>query len=97
MGQVGTAFAARTEHAWLRSVGVFSNRLLLWGIAFELALAATIIYLPPLQDLLDTAARSPTMVASRSRSHSSCGAPTSSGATSSDDVTERLRVRGVPR
>ena len=36
--QVGTAFAARTERASLRSVGVFSNRLLLWGIAFELAL-----------------------------------------------------------
>jgi magnesium-transporting ATPase (P-type) len=54
-GQVGTAFAARTERASLRSVGVFSNRLLLWGIVFELALAAALIYLPPLQDLLGTA------------------------------------------
>ena len=36
--QIGTAFAARTERASLRSVGVFSNRLLLWGIAFELVL-----------------------------------------------------------
>ena len=36
--QVGTALAARTEHASLRSVGFFSNRMLLWGIAFELAL-----------------------------------------------------------
>jgi calcium-translocating P-type ATPase len=62
MGQVGTAFAARTEHASLRSVGVLSNRLLLWGIAFELALAAMIIYLPPLQDLLDTAALPPEML-----------------------------------
>ena len=34
---------------------MFSNRLLLWGIGFELALAAAIIYLPPLQSLLDTA------------------------------------------
>ena len=50
--QIGTAFAARTDRASLRSVGVFSNRLLLWGIAFELALAAAIIYLPPLQSLL---------------------------------------------
>jgi calcium-translocating P-type ATPase len=56
--QIGTAFAARTEHASLRSVGVFSNRLLLWGIAFELALAAAIVYLPPLQALLSTAALS---------------------------------------
>jgi len=55
-GQIGTAFAARTDRASLRSVGFLSNRLLLWGIAFELALAAAIIYLPPLQSLLDTAA-----------------------------------------
>ena len=36
MGQVGTAFAARTERASLRSIGVFSNRLLLWGIGLSL-------------------------------------------------------------
>jgi calcium-translocating P-type ATPase len=54
--QVGTAFAARTERASLRSIGVFSNRLLLWGIAFELALAAALIYVPVFQDLLGTAA-----------------------------------------
>jgi magnesium-transporting ATPase (P-type) len=58
-GQIGTAFAARTERASLRSVGVFTNRLLLWGIAFELALAAMIIYLPPFQSMLATAALSP--------------------------------------
>jgi calcium-translocating P-type ATPase len=55
-GQVGTAFAARTERASLRSVGVFSNTLLLWGILFELALAALFIYAPPFQSLLGTAA-----------------------------------------
>jgi calcium-translocating P-type ATPase len=54
--QVGTAFAARTERASLRSVGVFSNRLLLWGIAFELGLAAVLIYVPVFQELLGTAA-----------------------------------------
>ena len=54
--QVGTAFAARTERASLRSIGVFSNRLLLRGIAFELALAAVLIYVPVFQDLLGTAA-----------------------------------------
>jgi calcium-translocating P-type ATPase len=62
MAQVGTAFAARTERVSLRSIGVFSNRLLLWGIAFELALAAMIIYAPPLQHLLDTAALPPQLV-----------------------------------
>jgi len=56
VAQIGTAFAARTEHASLRSVGVFSNRLLLWGIAFELALAALLVYVPVFQSLLGTAA-----------------------------------------
>jgi calcium-translocating P-type ATPase len=63
MGQVGTAFAARTEHASLRAIGVFSNRLLLWGIAFELGLAALLIYVPIFQAILGTAALAPWMLA----------------------------------
>jgi calcium-translocating P-type ATPase len=58
-GQIGTAFAARTDRASLRSVGVFSNPLLLWGIGFELVLAAILIYVPLFQSLLGTAALSP--------------------------------------
>ena len=61
-GQIGTAFAARTDRASLRSVGVLSNRLLLWGIAFELALAAVLIYTPLFQRLLGTAALTPDML-----------------------------------
>jgi calcium-translocating P-type ATPase len=57
--QVGTAFAARTEHASLRSIGLFGNRLLLAGIAFELIFAAAVIYLPPLQAVFGTAALDP--------------------------------------
>ena len=38
--------AARTERASLREVGVTSNPLLLWGIAFELAFAAAVATLP---------------------------------------------------
>ena len=53
--QVGTAIASRTEHASLRSVGVATNRLLLAGIAFELAFTAAVVYLPALNDLLSTA------------------------------------------
>jgi magnesium-transporting ATPase (P-type) len=53
--QIGTAFASRTEHASLRTVGPFSNRMLLWGIAFEVAFAAAVIYLPALQPLFHTA------------------------------------------
>ena len=52
--QVGTAFAARTSRASLREIGIFSNRLLLWGILFELAFAAAVIYLPPLQEVFGT-------------------------------------------
>ena len=54
--QVGTAFAARTDRASLREVGVFSNPMLLWGIAFELAFTAALIYVPLLQDVFGTAA-----------------------------------------
>jgi magnesium-transporting ATPase (P-type) len=54
--QVGTAIAARTEHASLRSVGLFTNRMLLWGLASELVFAGALIYVPPLQRLFGTAA-----------------------------------------
>jgi calcium-translocating P-type ATPase len=55
-GQIGTAFAVRTQHDSLRSVGVFSNRYLLLAIAAELAIAAVLVFAPPLQSLLGTAA-----------------------------------------
>jgi magnesium-transporting ATPase (P-type) len=56
--QIGTAFATRTSRSALRSIGVFSNRLLLWGILFEVAFAAAVVYLPPLQTLFGTASLS---------------------------------------
>jgi calcium-translocating P-type ATPase len=61
--QIGTAVAARTEHASLRSVGLFTNPMLLWGIAFEIAFAAALIYVPFLQALFGTAALGPTELA----------------------------------
>ena len=54
-GQIGSAFAVRTQRASLRSVGVFSNRYLLLGVAAELGLAALFVCAPPLQSLLGTA------------------------------------------
>jgi magnesium-transporting ATPase (P-type) len=54
--QVGTAFASRVEHGSSRAIGFTSNRLLLWGIAFELVFAAALIYLPPLQTVFGTRA-----------------------------------------
>jgi calcium-translocating P-type ATPase len=57
--QIGTAFAARTDRASLFSVGVASNPLLLWGIAFEVAFTSAVIYVPWLQDVFGTAALTP--------------------------------------
>lgn len=54
--QVGTVFASRTAWASLRSVGITTNRLLLAGVGFELAFAAAVVYLPPLQYIFGTAA-----------------------------------------
>jgi len=54
--QIGTAFAARTERAALHDIGLVGNRLLLAGIAFELAFAAAVVLLPPLQRVFSTAA-----------------------------------------
>ncbi|WP_127508531.1 cation-translocating P-type ATPase [Actinoplanes solisilvae] len=56
--QIGTAMASRTDFAALRTIGVFSNRFLLGGIAFELVFVAALIYLPPLQAIFGTAALS---------------------------------------
>ena len=53
--QVGTAMAARTDRVSLARVGVFSNHLLLWGIAFEIGLSAALVTIPPMQELFGTA------------------------------------------
>jgi calcium-translocating P-type ATPase len=52
--QIGTAFAARTERASLRAIGVFSNPRLLGAIGCSLAFAAAIVYLPWLHGLFGT-------------------------------------------
>jgi calcium-translocating P-type ATPase len=57
--QIGTAVAARTERASLRTVGFFSNRLLLWGVLSELLFLAALVYVPPLQSVFGTAALGP--------------------------------------
>ena len=47
------------RHGFRRPHRVFSNRLLLWAIAFELAFAVAVIYLPPLQVVFHTNALGP--------------------------------------
>jgi magnesium-transporting ATPase (P-type) len=48
MGQVGAGMAMRTNRRSVFSIGIFTNRFLLVAIAFELALAAALIYVPGL-------------------------------------------------
>jgi magnesium-transporting ATPase (P-type) len=58
-GQIGTAFAVRTQRASLRSIGPLSNRYLLLAIAAELLVAAVVVYAPPFQALLGTSSLPP--------------------------------------
>ncbi len=57
--QIGTAMAARTDRASLRSIGVFSNRLLIWGIAFEIVFTAALLYVPALREVFGLATPPP--------------------------------------
>lgn len=52
--QFGTAMASRCQRAPLSSIGVFSNRLLLWGFAFELTFVVVVVTVPACQDLFGT-------------------------------------------
>jgi len=53
--QIGNLLAHRTERASLRSIGLWSNPLVRWGILSELAVVAAVVYLPPLQSVIGTA------------------------------------------
>jgi len=53
MAQVGNAFACRTEKGHVRHLGFFSNKFLLVGIAFEVAVILCLIYLPPLARIFE--------------------------------------------
>ena len=54
--QVGTAVAARTDRVSLREIGVGTNPLLLWGIAFEIAFAVAVTTMPGLHSVFGTTA-----------------------------------------
>jgi len=56
--QIGTAFAARTDHASLRAIGVFTNPALLVGIGAEIVFALALVYTPLLHPVFGTAALS---------------------------------------
>jgi magnesium-transporting ATPase (P-type) len=52
LGQLANAFACRSESSWIGRVGLAGNRLLLYAVAFEVAMLATFLLVPPLPGLL---------------------------------------------
>jgi len=52
--QVGNVFACRTEVASMFRVGLFSNKLLNIGVAFELVLTAALMYIPFFHNIFST-------------------------------------------
>lgn len=53
--QVGNVFACRTERESVFKVGIFKNRLVLWGIITELTIISLLIYTPFLQRIFGLA------------------------------------------
>jgi P-type Ca2+ transporter type 2C len=53
--QVGAVFGCRTDRASVFKIGLFSNRLVLAGIAFELGILGLLIYVPFFQGVFNTA------------------------------------------
>ncbi|SER70774.1 cation-translocating P-type ATPase [Lentzea albida] len=52
LGQLANAYACRSASRSGFRVGLRGNRLLLWAVAFELAVLAVFLFLPPLPELL---------------------------------------------
>jgi magnesium-transporting ATPase (P-type) len=53
--QIGNAMAIRTDRESIFTVGLFTNRLLLWGIVSEILILLALIYVPFLQGIFGTA------------------------------------------
>jgi magnesium-transporting ATPase (P-type) len=53
--QIGAVFARRTDRVSIFRIGFFSNRLILLGIAVELALLCLLTYVPFFHSLFNTA------------------------------------------
>jgi potassium/sodium efflux P-type ATPase len=54
--QIGNVFAQRTERVSVFHIGLFSNKLILWGILSELVIVGLIVYVPFFQQIFGTAA-----------------------------------------
>lgn len=53
--QVGAVMGCRTDSTSVFRIGLFTNRLILWGILVELTLLAILIYTPFIQPIFNTA------------------------------------------
>ncbi len=53
--QIGNAMAIRTDRESIFTVGLFTNRLLLWGIVSEVLILLALSYVPFLQRIFGTA------------------------------------------
>jgi magnesium-transporting ATPase (P-type) len=53
MGQIGNAFAWRSERQSIFKLGFLSNRLLLWCILVEIGLMLLLIYVPPFSQIFE--------------------------------------------
>jgi magnesium-transporting ATPase (P-type) len=53
--QVGNVFACRTERESVFRAGLFTNRLVLWGVVTEIAIITSLVYVPPLQKVFGLA------------------------------------------
>jgi magnesium-transporting ATPase (P-type) len=58
MAQIGAAMAWRTDRESIRTIGLFSNRLLTIGIVAEVVMVALLAYVPGLNDIFHTSALS---------------------------------------
>jgi magnesium-transporting ATPase (P-type) len=54
--QIANVFQCRSEERSPFELGLFSNRLILWGILFELLFTAALVYIPQLQSIFSTTA-----------------------------------------
>ncbi|MET9232224.1 cation-transporting P-type ATPase [Lentzea sp. NPDC003310] len=58
LGQLANAYACRSASRPVLEMGLRGNRLLVWAVAFELAVLAVFLFVPPLPDLLGGSAPS---------------------------------------
>ncbi|MEN6466816.1 MAG: HAD-IC family P-type ATPase [Syntrophaceae bacterium] len=54
--QIANVFACRSETKSAFRIGLFGNRLLIWGIIFEIIITAALIYIPAFQGVFSTIA-----------------------------------------